>query len=434
MSERGNFGILVGGGPAPGLNGVISAVTLEACRRGHNIYGIYDGYRWLVKGDEEALRKNVRLLTPKDVEKIHNEGGSFLRTSRTNPGDKKHPEYIPNAVKMLNALNIQYMVTTGGDDTSFGASKIAEASLNKIKFAHVPKTIDNDLPLPHNLPTFGYETARELGSSLLKNLIIDAETTGRWYIVVVMGRTAGHLALGINKSASGALAVIPEEFEGKKIKIQQIGDIFETSILLRRSQGQNHGVFVIAEGVAECLEEEDLKRAIGPNIARIKLDQFGHIPLADVELGKIVKQEIEERFEKRNEEFRAITVDLGYVLRCTSPIPFDQEYTRELGYHAVNYLLSNDPKHQENAIMCVFAGKLEPLYFKDMIDPKTGKTSVRRVDIHGKGGNDSYKVARSYMNRLERCHLENLDMLNALAKLAKISPEDFKKKYEYLVS
>ena len=91
------------------------------------------------------------------------------------------------------------MVTIGGDDTAYGASQIADATEGRIKFAHVPKTIDNDLPLPDMIPTFGYQTARELGAKLVKNLMEDAQTTDRWYTAVTMGRSAGHLALGMPK-------------------------------------------------------------------------------------------------------------------------------------------------------------------------------------------------------------------------------------------
>lgn len=424
MPERGNFGILVGGGPAPGLNGVIAAVTLEAHRRGFTVYGIYDGYKWLVKGDEQALRKHVKILKPEDVANIHHQGGSILRTSRTNPN--KEPNGVANAVKMLQTLGIQYMVTTGGDDTSFGASKIAEMAQGQIKFAHVPKTIDNDLPLPHNIPTFGYQTARDLGSQLVKNMMADAATTERWYIIVVMGRTAGHLALGVTKSAGATLAVIPEEFAGKKIPVSHLGDIFETSILKQRVLGANHGVFVVAEGIADVLLEDDLAKAISGDV---KLDAFGHIPLADVEIGKLLKKDIERRFKARGEDFRTVYLDLGYVLRCQNPIPFDQEYTRDLGYQAVHYLLSDKPEHQKNAMICVFNGQLIPKAFDEMMDPKTGKTAIRRVDITS----DSYQASRSYMVRLERADLENADMLKKLADASKMTPEEFKKHYEYLV-
>ncbi len=424
LKSQGALGILVGGGPAPGLNGVISAVTIEACRNKMKVYGILDGYKWLVKGDEEELMKHVRELRIEDVSRIHFEGGSILRTSRTNPA--KTEGGVENAVKMLRKLGIKYMVTTGGDDTAYGASEIAKAAGGEIKFAHVPKTIDNDLPLPNNLPTFGYQTARDLGSVLVKNLMEDSKTTDRWYIVVAMGRHAGHLALGIAKSAGATLCIIAEEFKKDKfIDIEKVVDILETSIHKRRALGRNHGVLVIAEGVSERLDPEQLQRIQGS----VELDAFGHVQLADVELGKLIKNIVEERFDKRGEKMRLVEINIGYVLRCAAPIPFDQEYTRDLGFNAVRYLLSNKPEYRGNAMITVNNGKLHPLKFEDMIDPKTQKTEVRYVDIES----DSYNVARNYMVRLEKEDFEDPQMLEAMAKSAKMTKDEFVERFGYMV-
>lgn len=424
-NNQGNIGILVGGGPAPGLNGVISAVTIEARRNNLKVYGIYDGYKWLTKGEEQELKEHVRELRISDVSRIHFDGGSILRTSRTNPAKVKGG--VENALKMLRSLGIKYMVTIGGDDTAFGASQIAKAAKGEIKFAHVPKTIDNDLPLPDNLPTFGYQTARNLGSVLVKNLMEDARTTDRWYIVVAMGRHAGHLALGIGKSAGATLTVISEEF-GKTgpISLSDVCDVLESSILKRRVMGNNHGVMVIAEGVAERFTEEELLEAAGDSVEK---DAYGHIQLADVELGKIVKKEIERRFAERGETFRTVENNIGYVLRCADPIPFDQEYTRDLGYNAVQFLLSDKPAHQKNGMICVDNGALQPLPFDEMLDPKTNKTQVRYVDVDSEG----YNVARSYMVRLEKRDIEDKGFLQQMAKEANMTPDEFVNKFHYLV-
>ena len=421
-STKGNLGILVGGGPAPGLNGVISAVTIEARRNKLKVYGILDGYKWLVKGDEKELMKHVRELEIHDVSRIHFDGGSILRTSRTNPS--KVENGVENAVKMLRKLGITFMVTTGGDDTAYGASEIAKAAGGTIKFAHVPKTIDNDLPLPNNLPTFGYQTARDLGAVLVKNLMEDSRTTDRWYIVVAMGRHAGHLALGIAKSAGATLAIISEEFDPKKfISIESVADIIETSILKRRALGRNHGVVIIAEGIAERLNPQELKEISGDSV---EIDAYGHIQLADVELGKLIKGIIEKRFAARGEKWRMVEINIGYVLRCAAPIPYDQEYTRDLGYNAVRYLL--DPRQKGNAMITVDNGRLTPLPFEKMINPKTNKTEIRYVDIKS----DSYNVARSYMVRLDREDFSDPEILSKMAGYGKMTEKEFVKRFGYL--
>lgn len=420
-----NLGILVGGGPAPGLNGVISAVTIEARRNGLHVWGLLDGYKWLVKNDYPQLLKYVRELRIRDVSRIHFDGGSILRTSRTNPMKIDHG--VANVVKMLKKLGIKYMVTIGGDDTAYCASEISRAARGQIHFAHVPKTIDNDLPLPKNLCTFGFQTARELGAVLVKNLMEDSRTTDRWYICVSMGRHTGHLALGIAKAAGATLSIIPEEFEkGKHISLKHICDIFETAILKRRAMGHRHGVLVIAEGIAARLSPEELHNIPGVEVA---YDPFGHLQLDEIELGKVIKSEIEDRFAKRGEKMRIVEINIGYVLRCADPIPFDQEYTRDLGYNAVHFLLDKETKDKFGAMIVVDNGRLRPVPFEKMLDPRTKKTQVRFVDVES----ESYKIAKSYMVRIEKRDLKDKDLLQKMAAEAKLTEKEFAEKYMYLV-
>ncbi|MFO7891594.1 MAG: diphosphate--fructose-6-phosphate 1-phosphotransferase [bacterium] len=425
-TASGNIGILVGGGPAPGINGVIAAVTIEARKKGINVYGINDGYKWLVSGDSDLLKKNIRELHIKDVSRIHFDGGSILYTSRTNPKNIKNGPQ--NCVKLLQELGIKYMVTIGGDDTAYGASLIAKAAEGKIRFAHVPKTIDNDLPLPHNIPTFGFQTAREYGSILVKNLMEDSKTTHRWYIAVTMGRHSGHLALGVAKSAAATLVIIPEEFENEEvISLSHVCDILETSVIKRMAMGHDFGVMVIAEGIAERLDPQELKKLPG---LKFEYDEYGHMRLDEVELGKVVKYEVERRFRKRgNKKFRIVELNIGYVLRSADPIPFDLEYTRDLGYNAFRYLMSKKPEHQKNAMIIVDNGVLRPLSFDEMMDLKTGKTAVRFVNIEG----EAYNIARKYMIRLEKRDIEEKEMLKKMSEIANMSENEFIERFQYLI-
>ncbi len=423
--NKGNLGILVGGGPAPGINGVVTAVTIGARKENINVFGIFDGYKWLAKGDEIDIQEHIKALRMSNVSRLHFDGGSYLRTSRTNPIKIKNG--VENCVKNLNKLGIKYMVTIGGDDTAYAANEIAKAAGGAIKFVHVPKTIDNDLPLPDDQPTFGYHTACDLGTNLVKNLMEDARIMDRWFITVVMGRHTGHLALGISKSAGATLTIIPEEFESEGyIPLSRVCDIFEASIIKRRAMDHNHGVLVIAEGVAGRLSPEDLKKIPGLGL---EYDDFGNIRLGEVELGKILKLEIERRFRERNDKITVVEINIGYVLRCADPIPFDQEYTRDLGYNAIHYLLSDAPEHLENAMISVIHGVLKPLPFDKMIDPKTKKTEIRYVDVTS----ERYKIARNYMVRLEQRDLDDPEFLQKMAKEANMSKEEFIKRFGYLV-
>ena len=245
-------GIIVGGGPAPGINGAIGAVTLEAGNRGHQVVGIYDGFSHLMEGKTER----TKILDHDDVSRIHFAGGSILNTSRANP--TKKAKDMEQVVAALNTLAVKYLVTIGGDDTMYAASQVAKFSAGRIRVCHVPKTIDNDLPLPGEMPTFGYETARQHGFEIVHNLMEDSRTTHRWYFVVVMGRTAGHLALGVGKAAGATLSVIPEEFPGA-VHLETVGDLLEGAILKRQALWQRYdGVAVIAEGLLERMPVEEL--------------------------------------------------------------------------------------------------------------------------------------------------------------------------------
>jgi 6-phosphofructokinase len=420
MPER--LGILVGGGPAPGINSVIGAVTIEAINSGLEVIGIYDGFEHLMKGRTDMVRQ----LTIPDVSRIHFDGGSILRTSRANP--TRTPEDLQNTVKALRELGIRYLVTIGGDDTAFSASEVVKAAGGTIRVAHVPKTIDNDLPLPGGMPTFGFETARHVGTELVRNLMEDSRTTNRWYFVVAMGRKAGHLALGIGKAAGATITVIGEEFPKERITLAEVCDVLEGAILKRRVLGRKDGVAVIAEGIGEKLDPEELAKIPGVEIER---DPHGHIRLGEIPLATILKREIQRRFKERGEKITIVDVTLGYELRCAPPIPFDIDYTRTLGYGAVRFLLSEpkDDRVKEGGMVCLVGGRLEILPFDELRDPVTGRTKVRLVDINS----EHYKVAREYMIRLEREDLENPEMLAKLAAAAKMTPEEFKKKFAHVV-
>src|SRR4051812_44621531 len=252
----GKLALLVGGGPAPGINGVISSVTIEAINHGVEVVGVQDGFKNLVKGDLTAARP----LTIDSVKMVHSRGGSILGTSRTNP--TKSDADMRSVLDSLRRLGVGYLVTIGGDDTAYSASQVHLRADGAIRVAHVPKTIDNDLPLPAGTPTFGFETARHLGVAIVHNLTEDARTTSRWYVIVSMGRAAGHLALGIGKAAAATLTVIPEEFRGRPVRLDELCDIILGSVIKRRSQGTHYGMVVLAEGLIEAIGEKGLQSVI----------------------------------------------------------------------------------------------------------------------------------------------------------------------------
>jgi len=418
-NKQGRIGILVGGGPAPGINSVISAAVIEANISSREVLGIRNGYEFLVTGDTSQTVD----LTIEDVTTIHTQGGSILHTSRTNPTRRK--EDLETCVATLKKLNISHLITIGGDDTAFGASEIARAADGDIRVAHVPKTIDNDLPLPGDMPTFGYETARHVGAGIVMNLKEDSRTTNRWYFIVAMGRHAGHLSLGIGKAAASTITIIPEEFPRDTVSLAEVCDVLEGAILKRRISGRPDGVAIIAEGIASKLNLSDLRKISGVEIPR---DEYGNIKLADLPLARILRIEIERRFNERGEAMGIVDLTLGYELRSAPPIPFDIDYTRTLGHGAVSFLLSDpaeDNRTTQGAMICVVDNQLRAVPFEDMRDPKTGKTAIRMVDTHSL----YYDVARRYMIRLEQSDLEDDELLQQLADMASMQPDAFKRRF-----
>ncbi len=407
--QRDTLAILVGGGPAPGINGVIASAAIEAINSGLRVIGIYDGYRHLADGGELETVE----LTIENVARIHGTGGSILRTSRTNPAATEAT--LDNCVRALERLGARYLVCIGGDDTTFGATKIAERTRGRLGVVTVPKTIDNDLPLPDNAPTFGFETARAGGASVIESLLEDARTTERWYLVVSMGRKSGSLALGMCKSAGATLAVIPEEFAGEHVEFDLIVDTLVGSIIKRRADGRAHGVAVIAEGIVEHLSPADLAAFDG--VAR---DSYGHVRLADVPLGALLRDAVRERLHALGIEGTVVTKDIGYELRCAKPIAFDVDYTRSLGYGAVRYLLGGG----SGALVALAGGKVVPLSLDEMLDPATGRIRTRSVDVT----TEAYHVARSYMTRLQPDDVKG-ERAARLAAVTNLTPDAFSREF-----
>src|SRR5262249_11463244 len=204
----------------------------------------------------EGRTDMARVLRLDELTRIHSSGGSILGTSRANP--TRSPEDLQRTVDSIKRLDIDYLVTIGGDDTAFAALQIARAAQGSLRVAHVPKTIDNDLPIPAGNSTFGYQTARHVGTELVLTMMEDSRTTNRWFVVVVMGRKAGHLALGIGKAAGATLTIIPEEFPGERVKLDQVAAIIDAAIIKRRSQGRTYGLAIVAEGIGEKLDPNEL--------------------------------------------------------------------------------------------------------------------------------------------------------------------------------
>src|ERR1700690_2259810 len=405
--------IVVGGGPAPGINGVISSATIEAINQGREVVGIVGGFKSLFAGDKKSVLK----LKIEDVSRIHTTGGSILRTSRDQACTES--QKFKTLLSTLRALRVKYLITIGGDGTAFMARWIERESRGRVSVVHVPKTIDNDLYLPGGRPSFGYHTARHWGTEIVKNLMEDAKTSGRWYFISTMGRDAGHLALGIGKASGAPLTLIPEEFTGRTLPFQKVADILEGSIIKRLAMGKDHGVALLAEGIVSKCDIEELE-----GCEDIEKDELGRLHFSEIQLGKIFRDIVRKSLEQRGIRVTITHKNFGYELRAADPVPSDIEYTRDLGYGAVKFLLRGG-----TGAMIVFdEGRLRPISFVEMTDPGTGKTRVRLVDMNA----ETYEIGRKYMIRLEREDFESGN-IQVIADAARLSVSAFRKRFSYIL-
>jgi 6-phosphofructokinase len=407
--------ILVGGGPAPGINGVIGAATIRCLEEGRRVLGIEQGFKWIMQGDVSK----VTPLTIEQVSRLHFRGGSILKTARANP--TKNPAHLTQALKSLAQLGVTGLITIGGDDTCFSALTLERAAQGSLRVVHVPKTIDNDLDLPQGVPTFGFQTARHLGTYAVKSILEDARTTSHWFFVVAMGRKAGHLALGIGKAAGATLTLIPEEFPQRPVKLATVADILAGAIIKRLSRGREDGVAVLAEGVAEVMNPDDFTA-----LASVSRDEHGHVELADLDLGRALKEEVLKRLKPYGLAPTIRLKDLGFELRCADPIPFDMEYSRDLGYCAAEFLLSGGT----GAMVSIVNGKFVPMPFDTILDPATKRTRVRMVDV----SSEPYRIARRYMIRLDTKDFEDRERLALCAKVAGLTADEFRERFAPVVA
>jgi ATP-dependent phosphofructokinase / diphosphate-dependent phosphofructokinase len=410
--KPGKLGMLVSGGPAPGINSVIGAATIRARLSGVEVIGILDGFRYIQEGDTSM----VMPLEIHGTSRIHFRGGSHIGISRGSPiGD---PERMRKTLQALRELGITMLITIGGDGTAYVASKLADAAIAEgaeLRVVHVPKTIDNDIALPDDIPTFGYQTARHVGVEIVENLMVDARATHRFYLVVAQGRKSGHLALAIGKAAGATLTLIPEEFR-PKTPLSAIVDTLVAAMIKRTVDGnRTHGVFVCAEGLAEVLDLEELAKHTD-----LPVDARGNLSLADISLADVLEKAVRKRAREVGLSITIQSKEVGYELRCADPIPFDMEYTRDLGYLAARHILEGG----DRVMVSMQDGKFTPIPFAALMDPTTGRTKVRMVDL----SSDRYRIARTYMVRLRRSDLIG-ESCTQLAKACRMSESTFRAEF-----
>jgi 6-phosphofructokinase 1 len=375
----GSIGIIVSGGPAPGINGVISSSVYEAYARGLKVKGLRDGF----KGITINPSKSVLELTPSSIPTgLYRTGGSILGTSRFNPLAK--PETKETFFRELAAHDINKLIIVGGEGSAWVSHHITKEAPH-IQVVHVPKTIDNDLVLPNQHPSFGFETARYVGTEILHTLKVDAKTCQRWFLTTSMGRKAGFLALGLGIASGATLTLIPEEFANQTPTPNAIAEIVTNTIKKRINSGRPYGVIILAEGLVDVLDPTS-----NDELRDIPRDDLGRIRYNMLEIGDVILKPLRALCEANSLDVKINTKNIGYELRCHQPVSFDIEYTTFLGYGAVELLASG-----RSGVMVT--RDFDTLGFQSLSEmiKSDGSMSSRTVDLTS----DLYKVARSFMVR-----------------------------------
>ncbi len=357
--------ILCGGGPAPGINTVISSVSKSFLKAGYRVIGVHEAYKGLFAKEPELTE-----ITYDFADRIYHRGGSEIKMSRHKPKDSEFTVdfFIKNNVKLL--------VTIGGDDTASTANRITKYLKEHdvdIKNIHVPKTIDNDLPLPNGVPTFGFNSAIHTGVNISKTIKVESLTTQNWYVISTMGREAGHLAFEIGKSIHASIIIIPEMFNKTEITIKKIVDLVVSSMIKRLLDGIKPGVAVISEGVFHYLSEKDI---INSGIT-FSYDEHGHPELGTISKAHIFNTLIAKRIKELGLNIKNRPIEIGYSLRCCPPVSYDLSYCTSLG-------IGVKKLYDEGYTGCMVSMNSDkniiPIYLKDVED-NNGKIKTRLVNI-----------------------------------------------------
>lgn len=373
--------LLAGGGPAPGINTVIATVAKVFLKEGYKVIGLNGGFKALFAEAPDILNIDFAL-----ADRIHKEGGSAIQMSRYKPKDDefKADLFIKHNVKLL--------VTIGGDDTASTANRIAkflEQRSIKIQNIHVPKTIDNDLPLPEGTPTFGYHSAKSEGVRIATTIYEDARTSGNWFIVSAMGREAGHLAFGIGAACHYPMIIIPEMFNKTTITLDKIIRLIISSILKRKLLGINYGVVIVSEGVFHSMGDEEIEKS-GINFT---YDEHGHPELGNLSKAHIFNVLLQQELKRLELKIKSRPVEIGYEIRCVQPVAFDLVYCANLGM-GVKKLF--DLGISGAMVTADHKGDIYPLYLKDVED-EDGKIKPRLVNIHSEKFKMVYEDNQQYL-------------------------------------
>jgi 6-phosphofructokinase 1 len=338
-TRKGVIGILTGGGDVPGLNPAIRGVTLRALREGYQVIGIRHGWAGLVDMVREKdydNSDNFILLDEEIVDRTGRTGGTFLHSSRTNPGRVSKPsvpahlkdkftaeknDLTPEVLKNLSWLGIETLIPIGGDDTlSYGVRLHKEG----FKVIAIPKTMDNDVPGTDYC--IGFSTCITRTLQLVNSLRTSAGSHERFMVLEVFGRYAGFTAMLPTMAGAANRCVIPEY----KFNIERLTELLVED---RRKNPSRYSTVLVSEGAmfegGEMIFENDAT------------DAFGHKKLGGI--GDIISEKVKELSKKYNngKTIDVVNQKLGYLVRCGDPDAIDSIAPMAYGNIALDLLLKN---------------------------------------------------------------------------------------------
>ncbi|MDO6760491.1 6-phosphofructokinase [Tamlana sp. 2_MG-2023] len=397
-----SIAIICGGGPAPGINTVVSTIAKTFIKDGYKVIGVHHGFKGLLTENPE-----VKIFDFELADRIFSRGGSTITMSRFKPKDSDFKaDFFKNN-------NVKLLVTIGGDDTASTANRLTKYLQKQeldVAHVHVPKTIDNDLPLPDRNPTFGFHTAKDEGVRIGNTVYEDARTSENWFVMSAMGRSAGHLAFGIASACHFQMMIIPEMFNKTKITFDKLINMIVSSIVKCKIKGIEYGVALVSEGVFHFMDEEEI---INSDI-NFTYDDHGHPELGNVSKSHIFNYLLQVKLKEIGLKVKTRPVELGYELRCCNPIAFDLTLCSLLGI-GVKKLFD------QGISGCIVSansnGDIAPLFLKDFED-ESGKIPPRLVDIES-------DMAQLFINNL--FYIQEKDYEKAKQYLPNPEAYDFKK-------
>ncbi len=399
--------ILFAGGPAPAANAVISAAAVSFLRNDIEVVGVKNGYSNLIgfqEGQELEEGSDYVMIDHKMLSRTRNRRGIMIGTARANPGkmvsspdhlsDPERSTPLKNVYNALRSLNVDALISIGGDDTLKTANKFKmfqdrlPADSHRIPVVHLPKTIDNDY---RGIDfTFGYFTAVDFLAQAVRNLLADAEANNNYFLVESMGRSAGWLAYGVAIAGEASLVISVEDIAGKyrtteeytdpvsgethTRDVMNLDEVIRRIVLTmttRQNDGKEYGVIVVAEGLAELLPYK--------YVEGVSRDDHGHIKISEISLHDLFSKLIAEEYKRQKGESKSVKpVQLGYEARCSAPHAFDVMLGSQLGVGAYRALVENGL----DGVMVSVEGQLQLQYvpFEELVDPETLVTVVRYIE------------------------------------------------------